>query len=358
MKEKKILIVDFNGTSAIYTHYLSNGLKCSNVEVFILGKKKPPFLDVFKETNTYLGVNTGLKLIDYLLNWIWLLLNFKKFDGIVIQWLQLLRYFSFEVYLVSFLQKKIPVIYIVHNLYPHNNENFKIKKRYNLLYNKVKNIAVQTKNIKTIIHKINGKSNIIKIQHGLFFKEFRKPIFNSNSNNCLIIGYISKYKGIEDAIEVAKMLKESQESFFLEIIGYGEPNYIEALNKRVLDYNLSDRIKIYPNEVSTNFLIKKIVEASMLWLPYKEISQSGVAYTSIGLGVPFVAYNVGNFKEAFGTGKVVEIVEKDNVIDFCKSVQKVLRNNGSYRNNINKFFPDDLWSTNSILIKEMFRNVK
>lgn len=37
---KKILVVDFNGTSSVYTHYLANGLRDVNNEVEILGKKK------------------------------------------------------------------------------------------------------------------------------------------------------------------------------------------------------------------------------------------------------------------------------------------------------------------------------
>ena len=356
MKKKKILVVDFNGTSSIYTHYLSNGLKSLDVEVFILGKKKTDFLDVFDETNTYLGFKTGIKLIDYIVNWLWLLVNHKKFDVIILQWLQLLRYFGFEMHLVSFLQLQIPVVYIVHNLYPHNDKSTQIRKRYNSFYKKCKNIAVQTKQIKTVIQKISPKSNIIEIQHGLFFKDFRPDINAYSSNNCLVIGYISKYKGIEDAIEVAKILKEKQVDFYLEVIGFGKAAYISMLNNRILDYDLSDRIKIHPKEVSTNFLIKKISDASMLWLPYKEISQSGVAYTSMGLGVPIVAYDVGNFKEAFGSEFVAEIVKKNNLTEFSLAVEKVLKNNKSYKKNIQRVFSDDLWSSNNVLIKEGFKN--
>ena len=44
---KKILVIDFNGTSALYTHYFSKGLVDGNNEVKILGKKTPSFLAVF-----------------------------------------------------------------------------------------------------------------------------------------------------------------------------------------------------------------------------------------------------------------------------------------------------------------------
>lgn len=358
MKKKKILVVDFNGTSSIYTHYLSNGLKDVDIDVYILGKIKHEFLDVFKELNRYIGFKTGIKLLDYILNWFWLLLNYKKFDGIIIQWLQLLRYCSFEIDLVTFLQNRIPIVYIVHNVYPHNTKNHHIKKRYDLLYTKVKNIAVQTTEVFEIIRKINFKSNLINIQHGLFFKEFRINTNKLNTGKCLLVGYISKYKGVEDAIEIAKILKEKQIDFSLEVIGHGDSDYIKILNDRILSYNLLDRVKIHPKEVSTKYLIDKINDASMLWLPYKEISQSGVAYTSIGLGVPMVAYDVGNFREAFGNGLVSELAKKNDWIKFSESVEKVLIENNFYKKNIEEMFYSDLWETNKILTKELFKNDK
>ena len=50
---KKILVIDFNGTSALYTHYFSKGLVEGNDEVKIINKKKPSFLDVFEDLNEY-----------------------------------------------------------------------------------------------------------------------------------------------------------------------------------------------------------------------------------------------------------------------------------------------------------------
>ncbi|MBD0831207.1 glycosyltransferase [Aestuariibaculum sediminum] len=358
MKKNNILIVDFNGTSSVYTHYLSNSLKKNNTNVFILGKKKDDFLDVFNQTNKYLGINIGVKLLDYILNWLWLILNFKKFDRIIIQWLQLLKYTRLEVYLINFLQNRIPLVYIVHNVYPHNNNSLKIKKRYNFLYKTCINIAVQTKEIKTKILEINPYAKIFEIQHGLFFRELRDVHFNCNSNKCLLVGYVSKYKGVEDAIKIAKILSERGIGFSLEIIGFGDPSYLNELNKMVKDLNLSDKIKFISKEVNTKFLIDKIKEASMLWLPYKNISQSGVAYTSIGLGIPFVAYNVGNFKDAFGGKVAVEIVEKGNINEFSIAVEKLLVHSLTYKKNIRREFDNDLWDRNEYLIENLIKNVE
>lgn len=351
---KKILILDLNGTSSVYTHYLSNGLKSKEIKVEILGQKKNEFLDVFIKHNEYLGFKFGVKLLDYLLNWLWLLANYNRYDLVIVQWLQLLKYSSLEINLISYLQRRINLIYIVHNIYPHNSENLKVNKRYNLLYKKLKNIVVHTNRVEKSIKEITHKANIIKFEHGLFFKDFRIENRIENNCRCLLVGYISKYKGVEDALKVVKILKNKEIYVSLEIIGYGEKEYIKMLCNLIEEYGISDNVKILSKEVSTRFLIEKITKASMLWLPYNSISQSGVAYTSMGLGVPFVGYDVGNFKESFGVKGFAEVVEKGNLEDFCLMVEKILDNNVIYREKISNELKDDGWVNNRTIVKKIF----
>jgi glycosyltransferase involved in cell wall biosynthesis len=353
---KKILVVDFNGTSALYTHYFSKGLVEGNDEVKILGKKKPSFLDVFEDLNEYLGFNFGFKLLDYVLNWFWLLFNYQKFDIIVIQWLQLLKYTDVEIKLLNYLQSRVKLIYLVHNLYPHNTKNNKVVKRYNQLYQTVKNIAVHTYKVKKIIFELSPNTNILSIKHGLFFKEFRPIAPKIILNKCLMIGYISKYKGIEDALEVVKRLKEKGLIISLDIIGLGTPAYLNILMKMIDDFKIKDQVFILSKEVPTSFLIDKINESTMLWLPYKKISQSGVAYTSIGLGKPFVGYDVGDFKDSFGDNGLAEIVKKDSIEDFSEAVIEVLYNQDFYEKNIQNFSSQNLWNFNEIILNLNFKS--
>jgi glycosyltransferase involved in cell wall biosynthesis len=347
---KKILVIDFNGTSALYTHYFSKGLVEGNVEVKILGKKKPSFLDVFEDLNEYLGFNFGFKFLDYVLNWFWLLFNYQKFDTIVIQWLQLLKYTSVEIKLLNYLQSRVKLIYIVHNLYPHNTKNNKVVKRYNQLYQTAKNIAVHTHKVKKSILELSGNTNILSIKHGFFFKEFRPKAPKIILNKCLMIGYISKYKGIEDALEVVKILKEKGVIISLDIIGLGTPEYLNILIKLIDDFKIKNQVFILSKEVPTNFLIDKINESVMLWLPYKKISQSGVAYTSTGLGKPFVGYDVGDFKYSFGDKGVAKIVKEDNIEDFSEAVIEVLDNQGFHEKNIQKLSLQNLWNSNKTIL--------
>ena len=349
---KKILVVDFNGTSSVYTHYLSKGLKNTEDELKILGKEKPEFLDIFEDLNEYLGFKTKFKLLNYILNWCLLLVIYKKFDFVIIQWLQLLKHTSIEIKLINYLQSRVKLVYIVHNLYPHNTKNKKIILRYNKLYKTCKNITVHTSKINDKVLELSPNVNISRIEHGFFFNEFRHKVSKKKSKKCLIIGYISKYKGIEDALEVVKMLKEKGVIIDLEIIGLATPEYLNILTKLIHNFNIKDQVTILSEEVSTGFLISKINESRMLWLPYKNISQSGAAYTSIGLGKPFVGYNVGNFKESFGDLGLAKIVKKDSVEDFSDGVIQVFENENFYKKNIETLSFQNLWNLNKTMLNK------
>lgn len=347
---KKILVVDFNGTSSVYTHYFSKGIIRKKDNLKILGKKKPDFLDVFSDLNTYVGVNTKFKFLNYCLNWFWLLFNCKKFDLVIVQWLQLLKFSPIEVKLISYLQSKTKLIYILHNLYPHNTNKDKILKNYNSLYKILNKIAVHTLELKEAVLKINPDANVLKIEHGFFFKEFRNKNIVINEKKCLMIGYISKYKGIEDALKVVKNLKDRNVFIKLEIIGLASQKYLDHLFSIINNFKIEGQVTIISKEVSTGFLINKINESIMLWLPYEKISQSGVSYTSIGLSKPFVGYNVGNFKESFGNYGVAEIVEQKNINEFSNAVVKILNNESYYRKNIESFGKRNIWESNKKIL--------
>lgn len=191
---------------------------------------------------------------------------------------------------------------------------------------------------------------ILRIEHGFFFKEFKEKEVKFNENKCLIIGNISKYKGIEDALSVVRILKEKKIKVFLDIIGLAKPDYLNKLVSIINDYEIKDQVMILSKVVSTEFLINKINQSSMLWLPYKKISQSGVSYTSVGLGKPFVGYDVGNFKDFFGTQGAANIVEKNNVEAFSEAVIEVMTNKELYSENIKKLSLKSLWDSNKIMV--------
>jgi glycosyltransferase involved in cell wall biosynthesis len=75
--------------------------------------------------------------------------------------------------------------------------------------------------------------------------------------------------------------------------------------------------------------------SDVLLLPYKVTAASGVMFDGLAHGIPFVASNLGFFKEfaAMGLG----IISKREAIPFTEAIMKVDRNHEYFTRNVNEF---------------------
>jgi glycosyltransferase involved in cell wall biosynthesis len=61
-------------------------------------------------------------------------------------------------------------------------------------------------------------------------------------------------------------------------------------------------VRFVPRFVSDAEMAAYFARADLLVLPYREIDQSGVAFTALGAGVPMLLSDVGGFPELAATG--------------------------------------------------------
>lgn len=349
--KREILVVDFNGTSPSYTYYFSLAFKKNGQDIRILGYENKEDLRIHKDKLKYIGAKSQIKFLDYILNWIYLIWIAKKFNVIHIQWLSLINYTRFELLLIKILKgRNSKIFYTVHNLYPHHCDSDRIKNFYHKIYRLIDNLVVHSMSTKNKLLKITGPKNIITIQHGLFYKSFRKKK-KQKEPLMIMIGMIFNYKGVNDAIDAAKILKDEGFSFKFIIEGAGDKNYISELQKKIQHLKLSEYIFLNEGYVDIARLIELYNAASVVLMPYKKIEQSGVAFTSIGLGVPIVGYNITGLKSVIQDKKTGRLVEKNNIILFSESIKWVLKNEDLLNHNVN----ENLWSDSAhILLKEYF----
>jgi glycosyltransferase involved in cell wall biosynthesis len=81
--------------------------------------------------------------------------------------------------------------------------------------------------------------------------------------------------------------------------------------------------------------------SDVLLLPYKITAASGVMFDGLSHGIPFVASNLGFFKEfaAMGLG----IISKREPIAFTEAIIKIDRNHEYFTKNVNDFCPKLRW---------------
>ncbi|WP_294095060.1 glycosyltransferase [uncultured Cetobacterium sp.] len=326
---RKILVVDFNGTTPIYTNYFAKNLKSNKTEVEILGYKNETELKYLKKEVKYIEINLYSKLLNYFCYWGYLFIFAKKYDILIIEWLPFLKYSVIELYLIGFLQKRIKkseLYYTVHNFYPHNSQNIKLKKRYEKLYKNLSNLLVHTNETKIKLKKIGVNGKISEINHGPLYYDI--DIEEKKDMKMLsMLGTISEYKGIEDALKAMEILKENK--FYLYIAGKGDIKYINKLKKIICEKKMEKNIFLKEGYLSTEEIIKLTKKSAVTLMPYKQIEQSGVALTSIGLNTPIVGYKVGGLKDVIVNSWNGYLV---NSGDYEKLAYKVIETIDNYEN--------------------------
>jgi glycosyltransferase involved in cell wall biosynthesis len=324
----------------------------AGIDVKILGFKNISDLKIHSNQLVYIGFATKSKIINYILNWFYLIHYAKTYDAIHIQWLPMLKFYSLELLGLFLLKKRNnKIFYTAHNIYPHDEKRNKVKKRFNKLYKQLDYIVVHTdETIKPL--SLIGCNNIIRIYHGMFFDGFNNNL-DSKSNKMVMLGRICNYKGIEDAIKSLKKLNLMGYDFQLHIEGTSSDEYFEKLEKIIKEETLEENIVLKKGDLDVKKLIDLYSESFVTLMPYKKIEQSGVVFTSLGLNIPVVAYNVGGLKEVIIDKNNGRLVEKGNIDYFVDSIIWTYKNQNKLKKTLKKYKCHNLWDrTAQILIEK------
>jgi glycosyltransferase involved in cell wall biosynthesis len=356
-KPNKILIVDFNGTSPTYTHYFSLALEDKGYELNILGHKNTMDLEVHNKTLNYVGFKLRNKLVNYLCNWFFLIVNAKSYNVIHIQWLPFLKHSVLDLWGIYVLKNRNRnIFYTVHNLYPHDETKEKTKRRFNKLYDMLENIVVHTNTTTENLRKLGYNRNIIEIKHGLFYKGLNKKN-GSISNKMVMLGRICEYKGYEEALRALKVLIDEGANFSLHIEGAGSFNYVLKLESLIKELNIEDRVILKYGYIDTSRLIELYCEAFVALMPYKEIDQSGVVFTAFGLNIPVVANNVGGLKDIVQDKVNGRLVEQGNLREFVESIKWVYNNQTDLKNELLKNEYSHLWQQSADILSKYYNKI-
>lgn len=224
--------------------------------------------------------------------------------------------------------------------------------RYIQLYKLVDNLVVHADATTEKINSYIKGKNTIKIEHGYFYAEFRNQIEKKKKYDLAMIGNILPYKGVEDAIEALSYL--SNPKIKMLVAGKCSEEYYTVLNKLIDDKKLGKQVDLKVGFLSVERLIESYAQSSVSIMPYKEIEQSGVLYTSLGLKVPVIGYESGGIAETITNNCNGYLVKKNDVQALANAIEISLRkcdiwvsyieNNGNY----------DIWRNNAKILKEHY----
>jgi glycosyltransferase involved in cell wall biosynthesis len=109
-------------------------------------------------------------------------------------------------------------------------------------------------------------------------------------------------------------------------------------NDSANDLNIIDLQRGFLSEKELSLLF---YASDVLLLPYKVTAASGVMFDGLAHGIPFVASNLGFFKEfaAMGLG----IISKREPVAFTEAIMKMETNHDYFKRNVNEFRPKLRW---------------
>ncbi len=115
-------------------------------------------------------------------------------------------------------------------------------------------------------------------------------------NTVLFFGRVWPYKGLDVLVDALTLFGPDR-STRLVVAGRGEPiaPYVARLPAHI-------EVDVLDGYVDHTTTLRLFEQATVVCLPYREASQSGVAALAVGLGVPIVASDVGGIGESLRSG--------------------------------------------------------
>lgn len=296
---KKIAIIDPASYALPYDYFYIKSL-CTYYDIDFYcshTKYNPEYIEKIKSldgvnvylfnvsnTNKFVGTINYLRLLFFVFINKYLAVNFQ---WSILGWLDIPLLYSF----------KSKLIFTFHNSVPHDsisriNLRFKIIAR---LSKRIIFVSEFTFNdfISRYGNNFQDKSHILN--HGIMPANESDDSCNNNhppkkfDKRIIFWGNVKKYKGVEFLCHSIPLLKVN--GYTLEVYGKFDSELIPLFNEiqRQGVYVINDYLPM--SEVAS-----LLCSNAILVLPYKNASQSGVMYTALYYGMPFISSNCGEAK--------------------------------------------------------------
>ncbi|MBQ8350281.1 MAG: glycosyltransferase [Ruminococcus sp.] len=345
--KKRIVMIGpvypFKGGISHYTGAMSKNL-AKDFEVFTVSYKMQYPKILFKSEQKDFD-NDTLKIHDtkYLINtanpfnWINSARKIKKLkpDYIIMQWWH--PYFSPCYTGLSMLTRKIPKIFVCHNVFPH--ERFPLDKfltRTVLKKGKayITHSAMDAEDLKSIVAAPNYETTVLPVHNSFKMKNLTKSQARlaadvpEDKKILLFFGFVREYKGLRHIINAMPEIVKYDSNIRLMIVGEfrsDKENYLEQIKK----LNVGNNIDIVDGYIPDSGIEKYFAASDLIVLPYESATQSGIVQIAYGFEKPVIATNVGGLPEVIADGKTGYIVEPKNPKALAEAVIRFFDENKS-----------------------------
>jgi glycosyltransferase involved in cell wall biosynthesis len=272
-----------------------------------------------------------LRLLEHVVGMTKLVFTARQFDVIHVQWLPVP---ILDIVVVWLLSKFRPIVYTVHDLYPHDSrKSVFLKILFRGIYNIPQALVVHSQNTANGLFQDFGiePAKLHRINHGNFDYLFHfalesaRPLTVAVSPIVLFFGNIRKNKGLDVLLKaMAEVVKEVPAAKLL-VVGIPRVDitpYKELVRKLSLSMSVEFRLG-YVDESQIPAIFNS---ASVVVLPYRVIDQSGVLITACTFGKSIVATEIGGLKELVQEARNGILVPVEDEVTLAEAIVEILQN--------------------------------
>ena len=244
------------------------------------------------------------------------LIRSEKPDLIVVQWWH--PWFApCYASMLRRLRKTAPVVFVCHNVLPH--EGFPLKERLAK--------AVLQKGGAYIVHSGQDEADLKRLVEDPLFVHGVHPAYNQFKKRnisreearkelgipperemLLFFGYIREYKGLKHLIRVLPEICKARPQAHLYVVGDFFENNKEEYMELIRASGAEPYLTLVDGYLPDDEVEPYFAASDLCVLPYESATQSGVIQISYSFGVPVVATDVGGLPEVVLDGKTGFVV--------------------------------------------------
>lgn len=341
-KKKKVVLIGpvypYKGGIAHYTSLLCKELSTEMETIMISFNLQYPAFLYKKEQKDYENDVFKIQEAQYLINtinpfnWIRVAKNIIKMqpNAVIIQWWH--PYFTPCFGIISKILRNNNVIFICHNILPH--ERFFLDKVLTkLVLKNGKHCIVHSKSDKDNLQEILPEANIIQTVHPTYnafkinniSKNEARHILNLNEhdNILLFFGFIREYKGLSYLINALPNIVKDLNNTKLLIVGdFKDSESKQSYMEMIMRLGMEEYIEVYDGYIPDNEVEKFFAACDLVVLPYTSATQSGIVQIAYGFEKPVVVTNVGGLPDVVEQGKTGYVVKPCSSNEIAKVINE------------------------------------
>lgn len=327
-------VYPYKGGISHYTSLMCQTLRTGHEVEMVSYKLQYPRLLFRKEQKDFSNKRFEIADTKYLIhtanpfNWIHAAKQIRQMnaDAIIIQWWH--PYFVPCYYVMTKLLKRTPILYVCHNVFPH--ERFPLDRVLcKLALRQGDHFIVQSYMDEEDLLGINAKAshvvtplptfNAFKIKD-MSKSEARELLqMEAKTPMLLFFGFVREYKGLKYLLKALPHIREKIPDIRLWVVGDFGSDKADYM-KLIEENRIQASVTVVEGYVPDQEVEKYFAASDLVVLPYISATQSAIAQIAYGFEKPVVVTNVGGLPDVVEDHVTGYVVEKEDEKALAEAV--------------------------------------